>query len=120
MFGDSESLSALQENFIQKEGETLLEYSLALMQLLNKIQKCVGGGYLSRRSDTNADRTLKENFTVGVRDDHLRRKLHRLLIDDERLPFWMFQDRAIKFIESEIETEDPNKSKTTKSKVVNQ
>ena len=125
VFGDSESLSALQEKFfrrVQKEGETLLEYSLALMQLFDKIQKCVGGGSLSRRGDTNADRTLKDKFTEGVRDDHLRRELRRLLMDDERLPFWMFRDRAIKYMGSEIEIEDSKNSKSTKSKaqVVNQ
>ena len=67
VFGESESLSVLQETFfrrVQKEGETLLEYSLALMQLFDKIQKCSGGGSLR-----NVDKTLKDKFTEGIRDE---------------------------------------------------
>ena len=120
VFGESESLSVLQETFfrrVQKEGEALLEYSLALMQLFDKIQKCSGGGSLR-----NVDKTLKDKFTEGIRDEHLRRELRRLLIDDERLPFWMFRDRAIKYLGKEAEVSDSKESKSSKSKasVVNE
>ena len=64
VFGDSESLSALQEMFFkrsQKADETLHEYSLSLMQLHDKIQKkSLETGITSYDTDAEANMKLRE------------------------------------------------------------
>ena len=61
------------------------------MQVFEKIQICSGGGSLR-----NLDKWLKDKFTEGIRDEHLRRDLRCLLIDDERLLFCMFRDKVLR------------------------
>ena len=66
----------------------------------------------------NLDKRLKDKFTEGIRDEHLRRELRHLLIDDERLLFCMFRDRAIKYTGKEAEVSDSKESKSSISKAL--
>ena len=114
VFGDSESLSALQEMFFkrsQKADETLHEYSLSLMQLHDKIQK----RSLETGITSYDDKILKDKFTEGVKDEHLRRELRRLQIDCPSMPFTVFRDRAIKWVGSETSGLKASKAKSCSS-----
>ena len=74
VFGDVDTVGAAQEAFytrVQQPGETLLDYSLALMKLFGKLSKrqtCL---------DPLRDETLKGWFASGVRGPHGQNTLVR-------------------------------------------
>ena len=99
VFGDVDTVGVAQEAFytrIQQPGETLLDYSLALVKLFCKLSK--------RQPNLTAlrDETLKGRFSAGVRDLHLQREMRRLELDESRMSFWEFRDRAISWLGKEI------------------
>lgn len=76
LYGCSQSYVALQEAFFsrrQHEGETLLEFSLALMGLLEKVKQRSPNGL------PNADPLLRDQFVEHVRESNLRRELKQLV-----------------------------------------
>ena len=64
------------------------------MQLHDKVQK----RSLESGITLGDDKILKDKFTEGVKDEHLRRELRRLQIDCPSMPFTVFHDRAIKWV----------------------
>lgn len=76
LYGCVESYVALQEAFFsrrQQEGESLLEYSLALMALMGKVK-------LRAPNDmTNAETLLRDQFVEHVSDGALRRELKQFV-----------------------------------------
>lgn len=76
LYGCSQSYIALQEAFFsrrQQEGETLLEFSLALMGLLEKVKQRSPSVML------NAEVLLRDQFVEHVLDNTLRRELKQLV-----------------------------------------
>lgn len=76
VYGCSQSYVALQEAFfsrLQQEGETLLEFSLALMGLLEKAKQ------RSPDAMPNAEVLLRDQFVEHVLDSSLRRELKQLV-----------------------------------------
>ncbi len=76
LYGCFQSYIALQEAFFsrrQQEGETLLEFSLALMGLLEKVKP------QSPNDMPNADILLRDQFVEYVLDSTLRRELKQLV-----------------------------------------
>lgn len=95
VFGHPDTVTHLQEQFYkraQREGETLHEFSLALMKLLDRVIK------KDPSWEKIKDKTMKGKFTEGVLDKHLQRELRKVNIEDPDLPFWEFRDNAIKWI----------------------
>lgn len=76
LYGCLESYVALQEAFFsrkQQEGETLQEFSLALMGLMEKVKCHAPAGM------TNAGAVLRDQFVEYVLDGSLRRELKQLV-----------------------------------------
>ncbi|KAL0198417.1 hypothetical protein M9458_006957, partial [Cirrhinus mrigala] len=76
VFGCSQSHVALQEAFFsrrQLEGESLLEFSLALMSLMEKVKRQFSGAV------PNAPVLLRDQFVEHVADNALRRELKQLV-----------------------------------------
>ena len=76
LYGCSKSYVALQEAFFsrrQQEGETLHEFSLALLSLMESVKRSAPGGM------TNADVLLRDQFVEHVLDGALRRELKQLV-----------------------------------------
>lgn len=76
LYGCSESYVTLQEAFFsrrQQEGETLLEFSLALMCLMEKVKQC------ALCPMPNAAALLRDQFVEHVLDGSLRRELKQLV-----------------------------------------
>ena len=76
LYGCSQSYVALQESFFcrkQQDGETLQEFSLALMSLMERVRQRAPGGM------SNADTLLRDQFTEHVLDSSLRRELKQLV-----------------------------------------
>lgn len=76
LYGCSQSYVSLQETFFsrkQQDGESLLEFSLALMNLMGKVKKAAEG------SVPNAEVMLRDQFIEHVYDGSLRRELKQLV-----------------------------------------
>ena len=76
LYGCPQSYVALQEAFFsrkQQEGESLLEFSIALMTLMDKVKGCAPQGVL------NANVLLRDQFVEYVCEGPLRRELKRLI-----------------------------------------
>lgn len=76
LYGCVESYVALQEAFFsrrQQEGESLLEYSLALMALMEKVQN------RAPNNMTNAATLLRDQFVEQLLDGALRRELKQYI-----------------------------------------
>ncbi len=76
LYGCSKSYVALQEAFFsrrQHDGETLLEFSLALMSLLEQVKQ------QSPTVMSNAETLLRDQFVEHVVDSTLRRELKQLV-----------------------------------------
>ena len=74
VFASSETLGALQQQFFQrdqKQGESLQNYSLSLMRLLDKIVS------KDEKAVSSYDEMLKERFNEGICDSSLRRAIRR-------------------------------------------
>ncbi|XP_056230621.1 uncharacterized protein LOC130168067 [Seriola aureovittata] len=76
LYGCTDSYVALQEAFFsrrQQEGETLQEFSLALMSLMASVRQSAPSDML------NADVLLRDQFVESVIDGSLRRELKQLV-----------------------------------------
>lgn len=76
LYGCAESYVSLQAAFFsrkQQEGETLQEFSLALMGLMEKVKQC------APMDMPNADTLLRDQFVEHVSDSSLRRELKQLV-----------------------------------------
>lgn len=76
LYGCSQSYVTLQQAFFsrhQQEGETLQEFSLALMALMARVEQHAPGGM------PNADTLLRDQFIEHVLDSSLRRELKQLV-----------------------------------------
>ncbi|XP_024117809.2 uncharacterized protein LOC112139296 [Oryzias melastigma] len=75
LYGCSQSYVSLQEAFFsrkQQDGESLLEFSLALMSLMERVKQ--QSPYLM----TNAESLLRDQFAEHVLDSSLRRELKKM------------------------------------------
>ena len=92
-------MGAAQEAFytrVQQPGETLLDYSLALVKLFGKLS-------MRHTSLTPLrDETLKGRFASGVREPHLQREMRRLEMDQPGMSFWEFRDRGVSWLGKEV------------------
>ncbi|KAK0137755.1 hypothetical protein N1851_026032 [Merluccius polli] len=76
LYGCAKSYVTLQQAFFsrkQQEGETLLEFSLALMALMEQVKQCAPDGLL------NSEVLLRDQFVEHVLDSALRRELKQLV-----------------------------------------
>lgn len=94
LYGCSQSYVALQEAFFsrrQREGETLLEFSLALLGLLEKVRQ------KSPTAMPNAEILLRDQFVEYVCDASLRRELKQLVRRQPRSTFLEVRGEAIRW-----------------------
>lgn len=76
LFGCARSYVTLQQAFFsrkQQDGETLLEFSLALMSLMEQVKQCAPEGSL------NVEVLLRDQFVEHVLDSALRRELKQFV-----------------------------------------
>lgn len=105
VFGEPDSIVLLQGRFfqlMQRKDESILDYSVELMRLLEKVIKKDAQFAITR------EKTLKGKLTEGVREEALKRELRRLSMEAPLLKFWEFRDRAIAWM-----GDSDDKSKST-------
>lgn len=91
VFGEEKTSVQLKESFYRREqrrGETVYDYSQALLTLVCKLD-------LPKKDQ---DESLKERFAEGVSDEYMRRDLRRLKDEKPDLEFWEMRDQAIRWL----------------------
>lgn len=94
LYGCSDSYVALQEAFFsrkQQESETLQEFSLALLGLMEKVKSSAPNGM------PNADVLLRDQFVEQVLDSTLRRELKQLVRRQPTLTLLEIRGEAIRW-----------------------
>lgn len=94
LYGCSQSYVALQEAFFsrrQQEGETLLEFSLALLGLLEKVRQ------KSPTALPNAEILVRDQFIEYVCDASLRRELKQLVRRQPHITLLEVRSEAIRW-----------------------
>ena len=90
-YGHVDSATSLKKEFYRRDQgakESFEDYSLALVKIADRIVQRHG------REDGTINKELKERLTEGVIDNHFRRELRRLNLDEPDLTFWSFRTRA--------------------------
>ena len=94
LYGCSRSYVALQEAFFcrkQQDGETLQEFSLALMGLMESVKQRAPTTML------NAEVLLRDQFTEHVLDNSLRRELKQLVRRNSKSTLLEIREEAIRW-----------------------
>ena len=94
LYGCSQSYVALQEAFFcrkQHDGETLQEFSLALMGLMNRVEQGAPSSML------NAEVLLRDQFTEHVLDNSLRRELKQLVRRNPTITLLEVREEAMRW-----------------------
>lgn len=97
VFGQSESVTALTGTLYarcQNDGETLAEFSRALMRIHDRIESSAKGPELNALQ-LMRDKALKERFVQGTRDEATRRELHRVQVERPTLTFYQFREHVL-------------------------
>ena len=88
VFTNFQTLASLQQQFYQRnqgQGESLQNFSLALMTIVDKIE------HKDSKAITDKDTMLREKFVDGIRDDSLRREMRRYLHQYKTMKFPEFR-----------------------------
>ena len=118
VFDQSESVAALTGTLYtrcQKEGETLAEFSRALMRIHDRMEQSANGPELAALQ-LMRDKALIERFVQGTRDDVVRRELHRIQIEKPKLSFYKFREHVLELF-PECEEKPAKKHKVRETAV---
>ena len=107
VYGLKDSWNTLEKMFYSRNqdiGESIQDFSIALMEILMKMDK------LRQSSDDGTDCKLKDRFADGVHDVSLRRELNRLNKERPTLRFYQLRDEALDWCKKD---DDPAKETAT-------
>ena len=98
VFGPWETVTSLYADFysrMQSVGETLAEFSRALIRLHQRIEGASPTVAERQALAVLADAALKHQFVVGVRDEWARYELRRLVLSLAGKPFILVREEAL-------------------------
>ena len=101
VFGPWETVTSLQAEFyarMQSVGETLAEYSRALIRLHQRIEGAAPTVTERQALVVLGDGALKHQFVVGVRKEWVRRELRRLMWRLADKPFIVVRGEALRLL----------------------
>ena len=96
MFGPRETVTSLYAEFysrMQSVGETLAEYSRALIRLHQRIEGVAPTNAERQAFAVLGDGALMHQCVVGVRDEWVRHELRRLMLKSADKPFIVVRGR---------------------------
>lgn len=107
LFQDADTIAQIQQQFFQrdqKKGESLQQYSLVLMKLVDRM--------LLKKRDVIGDKEvmLKERFIDGVIDYQLRREMRRFSLDHPGISFPAFRQEVLRWAEDHKSVSSDHKS----------
>lgn len=98
LFQDEDTIAQIQQTFYQRgqrKGESLQQYSLALLKIMDRLckkQKSIIG---------NRELMLRERFIDGVLDGQLKREMRRFAMDHPDVPFQEFRTIIMRWCEDD-------------------
>ena len=98
VFGPRETVTSLYAEFysrVQSVGETLAEFSRALIRLHQRIESAAPTVAERQALAVLGDGALKHQFVVGVRDEWVRHELRRLVLRSADRPFIVVWGEAL-------------------------
>ena len=98
VFGPLQTVTSLYAEFysrMQSEGETLAEYSRALIRLHQRIEGAAPTVAERQALAVLGDGALKHQFVVGVREEWMQHELRRLLLRSADRPFIVVREEAL-------------------------
>ena len=98
VFGPRETVTSLYAEFysrVQSVGETLAEFSRALIRLHQRIEGAAPTVAERQALAFLGDGALKHQFVVGVRDEWVRHDLKRLMLRSADRPFIVVREEAL-------------------------
>ena len=98
VFGPRETVTSLYAEFysqVQSVGETLAEFSRALIRLHQRIEGAAPTVAERQALAVLGDGALKHQFVVGVRDEWVRHDLRRLMLRSADRPFIVVREEAL-------------------------
>ena len=98
MFGPLQTVTSLHAEFysrMQSEGETLAEYSRALIRLHQRIEGAAPTMAERQALAVLGDGALKHQFVVGVREEWMQHELRRLVLRSADRPFIVVREEAL-------------------------
>ncbi|MES9880803.1 MAG: zinc finger CCHC domain-containing protein [Sedimenticola sp.] len=98
LFQDVDTVAQIQQAFYQRsqrQNETLQQYSLALLKLMDKLCK------KQREAVGDKELMLRERFIDGVIDGQLKREMRRFSMDHPSIPFHEFRTVVMKWCEDD-------------------
>ena len=98
VFGPRETVTSLYAEFysrVQSVGETLAEFSRALIRLHQRIEGAAPTVAERHALTVLGDGALKHQFVVGVRDEWVRHDLRRLMLRSADRPFIVVREEAL-------------------------
>lgn len=108
MYSPAQSYVILQQSFFdrkQREGESLEEFSHALLDLMDRVQKA------NAHVVSNSETVLRDQFCENVNDYALRRELKRLVRDRPACTLLEVRKEAIRWVEEGL----PHKNRPSRS-----
>ena len=98
VFGPRETVTSLYAEFysrVKSVGETLAEFSRALIRLHQRIEGAAPTVAERQALAVLGDGALKHQFVVGVRDEWVRHDLRRLMLRSADRPFIVVREEAL-------------------------
>ena len=123
-FGQQESVQSLNAAFYarqQQEGESLADFSRALMLFYNQIETAANDPQESEALARLREKALREQFIKGAARPYVRRELRKLEMDYPDLNFFEFREKSLKLyqdIDSTVRTESSYDGQTSVDRVV--
>lgn len=99
LFQDEDTVAQIQQSFyqrVQRAGESLQQYSLVLMKIIDRLIKKQKGAIGDK------ELMLKERFIDGVKDLQLKREMRRFAMDHPSATFNEFRGVVLKWCEDEV------------------
>ena len=96
VYGCTKSYVSLQQRFFdrkQKEGESLQDFSHALMMLMERVTLC------NPQAWSNPQTLLRDQFCEQVRDHALRRELKKMVRQNQEISLLDIRKEAIRWVE---------------------
>ncbi|XP_033117093.1 uncharacterized protein LOC117117025 [Anneissia japonica] len=103
-FGPQETNASLSEtlhNRVQQDGESLAEFSLALMRIYGKMEAATSDATERAALTRLRDNTLKERLVRGVREKWVHRELRRIEIECRGRSFMEMRRSALEFFQDQ-------------------
>ena len=103
----TQTLSSKFHNRVQKEGESLCDFSRVLLRTYNKMEKAATTQAQGEALSQLKDKALSDQFVNGAREAWVRRELRRIQLTHESSGFLKVREEALQLFQDTPTTQRP-------------